>query len=107
MRRIVSHVLSAMVLLAIATPALAQQRGSLRIESVPEGATVYIDKVRVRQETPVTVSLPLGQHQVTVTFPNSGWAPNHQTVNIRRGRNEELYVILLPAVTQPTRDQRG
>ena len=45
---------------------LARQRGKVRIETVPPGADVWIDGVRVKGRTPLEAQVRLGTHFVTL-----------------------------------------
>ena len=72
--------------------------GSLKVTSYPTGAAVFIDGVDTGKTTPMSESLPVGQHTVLVKVPNSGWNPDTRLVTIVSGNND-LSVTLLPAVT--------
>ena len=85
--------------LALTVLPAAAQNGSLKVTSFPSGALVTVDGVPTGRVTPMSVSLPIGDHQVTVEIPNSGWNPDMRTVTIASGNND-LSVTLLPAVTQ-------
>jgi hypothetical protein len=77
--------------------ALAQS-GSLKVTSYPSGAEVIIDGVNTGKTTPMSESVGVGDHVVTVRVPNSGWNPDTRTVTIVSGNND-LSVTLLPTVT--------
>src|SRR5687767_2154842 len=77
----------------------AAQSGSLKITSFPSGAAVVIDGVNTGKLTPMSVSLPVGEHVVTVSIADSGWRPDTRTVTIAAGNND-LSVTLLPALTE-------
>ncbi len=84
---------------AIAAPGFAQTgNGSLKITSYPSGATVTIDGVNTGKITPMSESLPVGQHLIVVAVPNSGWNPDTRTVTVVAGNND-LSVTLLPTLT--------
>ena len=65
-RRIVG-VVSAALLLITAVPVLAAN-GSLKVTSFPSGAEVLIDGVSTGKVTPMSVSVPEGDHTVTVVL---------------------------------------
>ncbi len=88
----------AFVLYLMATGAFAQGNGSLKVTSYPTGATVAIDGVSTGKVTPMSESVPVGEHTVTVTVPNSGWNPDTRTVTVVSGNND-LSVTLLPTLT--------
>src|SRR5512140_536609 len=76
------------------------QSGALKVTSFPTGAQVIIDGANTGKVTPMSVSLPTGDHTVTVQLPaNSGWNPDSRTVTIVAGNND-LSVTLLPLLTQ-------
>jgi len=85
------------VLAALAAPAAAQS-GALKVTSFPSGALVTVDGVSTGKVTPMNISLPLGDHEVIVSLPNTGWNPDTRTVSIVSGNND-LSVTLLPALT--------
>jgi len=58
-----------------------------------------VDNVSTGKVTPMSVSLPVGDHTVTVAIPGSGWQADTRTVSIVSGNND-LSVTLLPTVTQ-------
>ena len=60
------------VLLSAAAPAAAQS-GALKVTSFPTGAAVMVDNVPTGKVTPMSVSLPVGDHTVTVAIPGAGW----------------------------------
>ena len=84
---------------AISVPAFGQSgSGSLKITSYPSGASVWINGVDTGKTTPMSDSLTLGEHTITVAIPNSGWNPDTRTVTIVSGNND-LSVTLLPTLT--------
>lgn len=85
------------ILAATTIPASAQS-GSLKVTSFPSGAVVVVDGASTGKVTPMSISLPVGDHTVTVTIPNSGWNPDTRTVTIASGNND-LSVTLLPTLT--------
>src|SRR5438552_7506665 len=56
--------------------------GALKVTSFPSGANVAVDGVDTGKLTPMSVSLPVGDHNVVVSIPNSGWNPDTRTVSI-------------------------
>jgi hypothetical protein len=86
-----------MALLSTVT-SVAAANGSLKVTSFPSGAQVWVDGVNTAKVTPMSISLPEGDHSVTVSLPNSGWNPDTRTVTIVEGNND-LSVTLLPALT--------
>ena len=74
----------------------APETGSVNVTSDPIGAPVVIDGT-ARGETPLTVALPPGAHDITV-----GTAPNvrSQTVTVARGGDFSLHLAL--AAVAPT-----
>ena len=87
-----------LVLVAAVIPAAAQS-GALKVTSFPTGAAVLVDGVPTGKVTPMSVSLSLGDHAVTVTIPNSGWQADTRTVTIVAGNND-LSVTLLPTLQE-------
>src|SRR5712691_10211526 len=85
------------VLAAVAVPAAAQN-GALKITSFPSGAQVAIDGMPTGRVTPMSISLPVGDHGVTVNLPDPGWRPDTRTVTVVSGNND-LSVTLLPVLT--------
>ena len=77
---------------------LAAENGALKVTSFPSGAQVLVDGVSTGKVTPMSVSLPVGDHLVTVRIPDSGWRADTRTVTIVAGNND-LSVTLLPALT--------
>jgi hypothetical protein len=74
------------------------QDAKLKVTSFPAGAYVSIDGVEMRKVTPMTAEVAVGQHQVRVFAPGSGWSADTQTVQLVRGDNE-LDLTLIPTVT--------
>jgi hypothetical protein len=93
------------VAVVIATPAYAQN-GALKVTSFPTGAKVAIDGADTGKTTPMSTSLPLGDHSVVVSIPNSGWNPDTRVVTIAGGNND-LSVTLLPALTVGPQGPKG
>lgn len=85
------------VLCLMVTGAFAQGNGSLKVTSYPTGAAVAIDGVSTGKVTPMSESVPVGEHTVTVRVPNSGWNPDTRTVTVVSGNND-LSVTLLPTL---------
>jgi hypothetical protein len=61
------------------SPAKAAPTGRLVIQSTPSGALVTVDGLRAG-ETPVTVTVPLGRHEVQVA--RSGYVPRTDRVDL-------------------------
>src|SRR5215468_10318175 len=72
--------------------------GALKVTSFPTGANVAVDGVNTGKTTPMSISLPVGDHEVVVSIPNSGWNPDTRTVTVITGNND-LSVTLLPTLT--------
>jgi hypothetical protein len=84
---------------SLVNPAQAQTTsGALKVTSFPSGAHVSVDGVDSGKVTPMSISLPVGDHTVVVSIPNSGWNPDTRTVTIVSGNND-LSVTLLPTLT--------
>jgi hypothetical protein len=84
---------------SLVDPAQAQTTsGALKVTSFPSGAHVSVDGVDSGKVTPMSISLPVGDHTVVVSIPNSGWNPDTRTVTIVSGNND-LSVTLLPTLT--------
>ena len=94
-----------MIVAASTIPALAQN-GALKVSSFPSGAAVIVDGVATNKVTPMSISLSVGAHAVTVAIPNSGWNPETRTVTITTGNND-LSVTLLPILTTGPQGPRG
>ena len=90
-------VLVAALLYAVA-PAAAQT-GTLKVSSFPSGAAVSIDGVSTGKVTPMSVTLPVGNHVVRVSIASSSWQADTRTFNVVQGNND-LSVTLLPTLTQ-------
>lgn len=86
------------LLIAVQASAQTSGNGSLKVTSFPSGANVSVDGVDTGKLTPMSVSLPVGDHGVVVSIPNSGWNPDTRTVTIVSGNND-LSVTLLPMLT--------
>ena len=93
------------VLLVVPTLAAAQN-GSLKVTSFPSGAVVVIDGVNTGKVTPMSVSLTVGDHVVTVSITDAGWRPDTRTVTVAAGNND-LSVTLLPALTVGPKGDKG
>jgi PEGA domain-containing protein len=95
------------VILLYSTGVLAQSsNGSLKVTSFPSGAQVIVDGVNSGKTTPMSISLSVGDHTVTVSIPNSGWNPDTRTVTIVSGNND-LSVTLLPLLTVGPQGPQG
>lgn len=73
--------------------------GALKVTSFPNGAEVLIDNVSTGKVTPMSTSVNVGDHQVTVRIAGGGWRDDTRTVSIIDGNND-LSVTLLPTLTQ-------
>src|SRR5215470_6213076 len=80
--------------------------GSLKITSFPSGAHVAVDGVDTGKVTPMSISLPVGDHNVVVSIPNSGWNPDTRSVTVIGGNND-LSVTLLPALNSGPQGPKG
>ena len=96
------------LLVAMATVAAAASAAAatLKVSSFPSGAQVLVDGADTGKVTPMNVSLPEGDHVVTVRIPNSGWNSDTRTVSIVSGNND-LSVTLLPIPTPGPQGPRG
>ena len=95
------------VLLLCAPAVLAQSsNGALKVTSFPSGAQVIVDGVNSGKTTPMSISLSVGDHTVTVSIPNSGWNPDTRTVTVVSGNND-LSVTLLPVLTVGPQGPQG
>jgi hypothetical protein len=93
------YVLCLAVVVVCSTGVLAQSgNGALKVTSFPSGAQVTVDGVTTGKTTPMSISLSIGEHLVTVSIPNSGWNPDTRPVTIVSGNND-LSVTLLPVLT--------
>lgn len=79
---------------------------TLKVSSFPSGAQVIVDGVNTGKITPMNVSLPEGDHVVTVQIPGSGWSADTRTVTIVTGNND-LSVTLLPIPTPGPQGPKG
>src|SRR5215470_16685047 len=80
--------------------------GSLKVTSFPSGANVAVDGVNTGKVTPMSMSLPVGDHNVVVSIPNSGWNADQRTVTIISGNND-LSVTLLPTLSAGPKGDTG
>ena len=95
------------VILLCSTGVFAQSgSGALKVTSFPSGAQVTIDGVYTGKTTPMSISLSVGDHTVTVSIPNSGWNPDTRTVTVVSGNND-LSVTLLPVLTVGPQGPQG
>lgn len=94
-----SMALLAALFLVSASWASAQSgSGALKVTSFPSGAKVFVDGEDTGKVTPMSVSLPTGDHVIVVSLPNTGWSPDTRTVTVVSGNND-LSVTLLPTLT--------
>lgn len=87
-------------------PTFGQGGGVLKVTSFPSAAEVLIDGMSTGKVTPMSVSLPLGDHTVMVRIPGGGWNPDTRVVTIVSGNND-LSVTLLPVLTEGPPGPRG
>src|SRR5947209_1625723 len=96
---IVSAAKSLIVILLLATTIAAaeeKEKAMLKVTSFPTGASVSVDGHGTGKVTPMSMSLPVGNHSVTVAIAGSGWNPDTRTVGVTEGKND-LSVTLLPS----------
>lgn len=105
MKLLFRHTVLSVALLLVPAIAAAQS-GSLKITSFPTGAAVVIDGVNTGKVTPMSVSLPIGDHVVVVSIPDTGWRPDTRTVTVAAGNND-LSVTLLPLLTVGPKGDKG
>lgn len=72
--------------------------GVLKVTSYPTGAHVSIDGVDTGKVTPMSESVAIGVHTVTVAVASSGWNADTRIVTVVSGNND-LSVTLLPTLT--------
>jgi hypothetical protein len=106
MTKIAIRILLPLIYVAAFAGAAFADNGSLKVTSFPTGAAVLVDGVNTGKVTPMSISLPVGDHLVTVTIPDSGWRPDTRTVTIALGNND-LSVTLLPALTAGPQGPKG
>ncbi|HEX7959288.1 MAG TPA: PEGA domain-containing protein, partial [Terriglobales bacterium] len=80
--------------------------GTLKVTSFPSGARVSVEGVFTGKVTPMSISLPVGDHEIVVSIPNSGWNPDTRTVTIINGNND-LSVTLLPTLITGPQGPKG
>lgn len=80
--------------------------GSLKVTSYPSGANVFVDGNDTGKTTPMSISLSVGTHTVSVSVPSPGWNPDVRTVTIVSGNND-LSVTLLPVLTTGPQGPQG
>ncbi len=80
-------------------PASADGRASVKIESQPSGATVYVNNAQ-RGRTPINV-IGLNPGRIRVRLEMSGYAPVEQTLSVSAG--ETLYLPLTLSAVRRTR----
>src|SRR5829696_837181 len=85
------------IALAMMAEAAFAQNGALKIQSFPPGAAVSVDGQPTGKVTPVSVTLAVGSHVITIAAGN-GWSPDTRVVAIGTGNND-LFVTLLPSVS--------
>lgn len=87
-----------LILLCAASTRAQSSNGALKVTSFPSGAQVIVDGVSTGKTTPMSISLSVGEHTVTVSIPASGWNPDTRIITIVSGNND-LSVTLLPMLT--------
>jgi len=95
--------------LAVSLPKLVETQsgdGSLKVTSYPDRASVFVDGVDTGKITPMSTSVSLGMHTVTVVPPGAGWSTDTRTVAIVQGNND-LSVTLLPTLTTGSQGPQG
>ena len=84
-----------------ATP--VDDKGRLRVDSVPQGARIYLDGRATGRLTPATFDVSPGSHTVRLTRDGMlDWGP--RTITIAAGENETLHVVLSPVPVSPEFD---
>ena len=77
-------------------PPSVPRTGSLRVESQPSGATVYLDSVRQSATTPIIIKgVPAGNH--TVQVQKSGYKSVIRTASVAAGKTKIVSVSLSPS----------
>jgi hypothetical protein len=94
------------VLLAPLGFATSAAAATLKVSSFPSGAQVIVDGVNTGKVTPMNVSLPEGDHVVTVQISGAGWRADTRVVTIVSGNND-LSVTLLPVSTEGPPGPKG
>ena len=51
---------------------LRRQTGTVAVSSNPAGALIVVDGIEYPEKTPTMLTLPMGKHKVTVSFPGRG-----------------------------------
>jgi len=72
--------------------------GVLQVESVPAGASVFIDS-SLAGKTPLRIDLPAGGHEVRLSMPD-----HHEweaSVQVEKNQTQPLNVTLMPVENQP------
>ena len=95
-----------MCFVALLCSQAAMAAGALKVTSFPNGAEVLINNVSTGKVTPMSISLTVGDHQVTVRITGGGWREDTRTVSIIDGNND-LSVTLLPTLTQGPSGPQG
>src|SRR6476646_7422869 len=107
MTRIVQMtVLTAVLLLMSGGTRAGGGHGRLKVTSFPTAAHVSVDGADTGKVTPMSISLPVGKHTVSVFMPNSGWNSDTRTVEVDEGNND-LNVTLLPNMAAGAIGPRG
>jgi serine/threonine protein kinase len=68
--------------------------GPFKVESVPEGAQVFIDGT-FKGKSPLSIEVPVGGHEVSLSIP--GYYEWEARVQVEKGEGEPLKVELVPA----------
>lgn len=74
---------------------LPGRTGEVIIESSPPGAEVWIDLVSSRQVTPAKLTVPIGQHSITVKMPGYRSEPFMDVANVTTGVPARMSFVLV------------
>src|SRR5215471_1335513 len=107
MQRLITLACRLFTVCLLCASVLAQTgNGSLKVTSFPSGANVTVDGVNTGKVTPMSVSLPVGDHNVVVAISDPSWNPDIRTVTVNTGNND-LSVTLLPKVATGPQGPKG
>ena len=70
---------------------LEEQLYSVKINIIPEEATIFIDDTPYSKESLVDLRLPVGEHKIRLTAPN--YKDEEQSFNVKPGDNPLNYVM--------------
>src|SRR5687767_10714979 len=105
MKILAPKVVMLVVSLAVAAMPAYAQNGSLKVTSFPTGSAVSVNGVDTGKVTPMSISLPIGDHSVTVAA-GPGWSADSRIVTITAGNND-LSVTLVPVLTAGPQGPQG